>query len=167
MGASLGLIAFSRLRSKVSPTKNMRQPKYRSLITGILAIHTLYMMYTLYFGKPPNLFTWLNIPLTMSSKKIRAVLLARSGMGEGDALPEDMEELLTRLNTFDLRGYFVRFVPALGQHASSTRPHAIEPDSVRTQSKSVSGARPSQTTWRTPFPSSCCLTSRRPHSSEW
>ena len=88
-------------------------------------------------------------------------------MREEDALPEDMEDLLMRLNSFDLRGYFVRFVPALGPHVLSTRSHSIQLDLARTQSKSVSGARPSQTTWHTRSPSSCCLTSRRPHSSEW
>jgi len=117
LGATICLIAFSRRKPSPSPTQNIRQPKYRLLVTGILAVHTLYMIYTISFRKPPNLFTWLNLPFSMPSQKIRTALLARRGMREGDSLPEDMEDLLMRLNAFDLRDYFVRFVPALGWHA--------------------------------------------------
>lgn len=83
---------------------------YWPFITGILAIHTLYMIYILSFKRPPNLFARLHIPLSMPSQKIRTILLAKAGMREGDTLPEHIEELLMKLNTFDLRTYFVRFV---------------------------------------------------------
>jgi len=113
LGAIICLIAFARRGSAPAPTKNARQPKYRSFITGILALHTIYMIYTLSLKTPPNLFTRLHIPLSMPSQKIRAILLSRTGTREEDTLPEHIEELLTKLNTFDLRAYFVRFVPAL------------------------------------------------------
>jgi len=67
------------------------------------------MIYVLSFKTPPNLFTRLHIPLSMPSQKIRATLLARMDTSDDDALPEHIEELLTRLNTFDLRTSFVRF----------------------------------------------------------
>ena len=110
LGATICLIAFARQRPTPAPAKDARQPMYWPLITGILAIHTLYMIYILSFRKPPNVFERLHIPLSTSSQKIRATLLARAGMGEGDALPEHIEELLMKLNTFDLRTYFVRSV---------------------------------------------------------
>lgn len=113
LGAVVCIIAFAYRGSTPAPTKNLRQPKYWPLITGILAIHTLYMLYALSFKPPPNLFTRLHLPLSMPSHKIRATLLARAGMSEGDVLPEHIEELLARLNTFDLRTYFIRFVSAL------------------------------------------------------
>jgi len=110
LGATICLIAFARHTRSPLPTKNARQPRHRPLITVILAMHTLYMMYILSFKTPPNLFTRLHLPLSMPSEKIRAVLLSRGG---GDTLPEHIEELLMKLNTSDLRTYFVRSVPAL------------------------------------------------------
>jgi hypothetical protein len=113
LGAVVSLIAFAYRGSTSAPAKDMRQPKYWPLITGLLAIHTLYMIHTISFKTPPNLFTELHLPLSMPSHKIRATLLARTGISGDDVLPEHIEDLLTRLNTYDLRTYFVRFVPAL------------------------------------------------------
>ena len=110
LAATICSIAFARRTTTPSPTNNARQPKYRLLITGILVIHTLYMIYTLSFGRPQNLFTRLNLPISTPSQKIRAVLLARVGMREEQTLPDDIEELLARLNPLDLRAYFVRSV---------------------------------------------------------
>ncbi|KAF9788143.1 hypothetical protein BJ322DRAFT_609118 [Thelephora terrestris] len=109
LGAVVSLIAFAYRGSIPAPAKNMRQPKYWPLITGLLAIHTLYMIHTISFKTPPNLFTELHLPLSMPSHKIRATLLARTGISGDDVLPEHIEDLLTRLNTYDLRTYFVRF----------------------------------------------------------
>lgn len=110
LGATVCLVVFARRAHYPAPAKNARQPKYRPLITAILAIHTLYMMYILSFKTPPNLFTRLHLPLSMPSERIRAILLSR---GEGNTLPEHIEELLMKLNTSDLRTYFVRSVSAL------------------------------------------------------
>ena len=110
MGATICLIAFARRRHSPVLTKDARQPKYWPFITAILAIHTLYMIYVLSFKTPPNLFTRLHLPLSMPSERIRAILLSRR---EEDTLPEHIEDLLMKLNTSDLRTYFVRFVPAL------------------------------------------------------
>ena len=108
LGATVCLIVFAYRGSTPVSTEDARQPRYRSLVTGILAIHTLYMIYILSFKTPPNLFTRLHLPLSMPSQKIRAVLLARMDTSDDGVLPEHIEELLTRLNTFDLRTSFVR-----------------------------------------------------------
>lgn len=113
LGATVCLVAFAYRGSIAASTKDARQPKCWSLITGILAIHTLYMIYILSFETPPNLFTRLHLPLSMSSQKIRAALLARMDTSDDDTLPERIEELLARLNSFDLRTSFVRLVPTL------------------------------------------------------
>ena len=110
LGAIVCLIAFTYRGSIPTPTNNARQPKYWQFITGILAVHTLYMIYILSFKTPPNLFTRLHLPLSMPSNKIRATLVARTRMAEDGALPERIEELLTKLNTFDVRTCFVRSV---------------------------------------------------------
>ena len=113
LGAIVSLIVFAYRRSTPASTKDGLQPKYWSIVTGILAIHTLYMIYILSFQVPPNLFTRLHIPLSMPSQRIRAALLAKMDTGNGDVLPEYIEELLMRLNTFDLRISFVRLVLTL------------------------------------------------------
>jgi hypothetical protein len=108
LGAVVSLVAFA-YRGSSPATKNARQPKYRPFVTGLLAMHTIYMIYIISFKTPPNLFTRLHLPVSMPSQQIRATLLT---MSQDDALPEHIEELLTRLNTYDLRIYFVRFAPA-------------------------------------------------------
>lgn len=113
LGAVVCLVAFAYQRSTPAPTKNARQQKYWPLITGILAVHTLYMIYILSLKTPPNLFIRLHLPLSTSSQKIRDTLLARTRTSGDSTLPEHIEELLTRLDTFDVRTYFVRLVPAL------------------------------------------------------
>lgn len=109
LGAVVCLVAFAYRRPTPAPTKNARQPKYWPLITGILAMHTLYILYILSFKTPPNLFTRLHLPLSTPSQKIRDTLLARTRTSGDSTLPEHIEELLTRLNTFDVRTYLVRF----------------------------------------------------------
>lgn len=71
------------------------------------------MVYVFSFKTPPNLFARLHIPLSMPSERIRAILLSRTGERGEDTLPDHIEELLMKLNTSDLRTYFVRSVPAL------------------------------------------------------
>ena len=110
LAATVSLALFAYRGSTPAFTKDARQPKYWSLLTGIVAIHTLYMIYIVSFHTPPNLFTRLHIPLSMPSQRIRTALLARMDTNDADALPEHIEELLTRLNTFDLRTSFVRLV---------------------------------------------------------
>jgi hypothetical protein len=165
LGATICLIAFARRKPAPASAKDARQPMYRPIVTGILAVHTLYMIYLLSLRAPPNLFTRLHIPLSMPSQKIRATLLARTGRGEEDTLPEHIEELLMKLNTFDLRAYFVRFVPTFGLRVI---PISLDqPGSARTQFRNVNGARPSQSMRRIRSPSLYSPTSRRPRSSEW
>lgn len=113
LGATVCLIVFARRRRSPALAKNARQPKYWPFVTTILALHTLYMIYILSFKTPPNLFTRLHLPLSMPSERIRAILLSRTGVAESDTLPEQIEDLLMKLNTSDFRTYFVRFVPAL------------------------------------------------------
>ncbi|KIM71348.1 hypothetical protein PILCRDRAFT_54875, partial [Piloderma croceum F 1598] len=73
--------------------------------------HTLYILYILLVKTPPNIFTRLHIPLTMSSDKIRAELLKHSSVESGPApgLPKHLETLLKRLSSFDARNIYVRF----------------------------------------------------------
>ena len=121
LGATICVVLFARRNRSPAPTKDARQPKYWELITTILAIHTLYMMYILSFKTPPNLFVRLHLPLSMPSERIRAMILSRVGITGEDTLPEHIEELLMKLNTSDLRTYFVRFVLALSIRPLLTR----------------------------------------------
>ena len=165
LGATVCLVVFARRRHAPAPAKNARKSKHWPLITATLAIHTLYMIYTLSFKAPPNLFARLHLPLSMPSQRIRAMLLSRTGMREEDYLPEHIEELLMRLNTSDLRTYFVRSVIVLPTHVRSTLIPFNRLGSAKRRYKSVSGAQPSQTMRHTHSPQSCYPTSRKQHSS--
>lgn len=113
LGVIVCLVVFAYRGTTPAVAKHARPPKHRLFTTVILAVHTIYMAYILSFDTPSNLFAQLHLPLSMSPQRVRAILLARGETGGVDALPEHIEELLTRLSTFDLKVYFVRFVPVL------------------------------------------------------
>jgi hypothetical protein len=51
-------------------------------------------------------FSSFGIPLTTANDKIRAALIARAG---GEKLPENIQDLLTKLGSFEVRTFYVRF----------------------------------------------------------
>jgi hypothetical protein len=165
LGATVCLVVFAYRASTPASTKDALRPKYSSLVSGILVIHTLYMIYILSFKMPPNLFTRLHLPLSMPSQKIRTALLARMDTGGGDVLPENIEDLLMKLNTFDLRIFFVRLVLPCVINLQVAL--SDQPGSGRTRFKNASGVRPSQSTRHILSSPSFCLTSKRLPSSGW
>lgn len=81
------------------------EPWLRPYINIFLLLHSLYILHKLIVSPPPNMFTSLDIPLSTSTDKIRAILTQYSGTGD---LPAPLETLLKRLANFDMRGLFVR-----------------------------------------------------------
>jgi len=82
--------------------------RFPNLFNLFVLLHTFYILFTLLFKPPPNLFKRLHIPLTTSSDQIRALLLKHAGV-DSVVLPKHLETLLTRLSSFDARNIFVRF----------------------------------------------------------
>ncbi|KAH9943561.1 hypothetical protein B0H21DRAFT_892786 [Amylocystis lapponica] len=95
-----------------------RQPPdapYRTQLSLLLVAHTLYIIYSLLFFWPPNIFQRLRLPLNAPTEKVRSLLLERAGLGADATLPKPLETLLTRLSSFDMRTLYVRFGQAVVQ----------------------------------------------------
>src|SRR5262245_2494115 len=72
----------------------------RRLLDVLVLLHTLYILHTILLNHPPNVFSSFGISLTTSNDKIRAALIARAG---GEKLPENIQDLLTKLGSFEVR----------------------------------------------------------------
>ena len=77
----------------------------RSLSFLVLA-HSAYILWAVFFDAPSNIFTALDLPLTTSPLAMR---LRLSSFALDDDLPPKTEALLARLQSIDVRGYYVRF----------------------------------------------------------
>jgi len=102
----LALVSFAVFMYRKSGGDKVRS-EFRSYTTSFVVLHTIYIIYVLCFFRPPNLFTRLHIPLSTPSERIRSLILKRANLSDG--LPDHLEELLTRLSSFDLRTFYIRF----------------------------------------------------------
>ena len=90
---------------------------YEPYLTILVALHTLYILYTLILCWPVNLFSRLHIPLNASPDTIRSTIIRRAGLDANAHLPKSLEALLTRLSSFEMRTLYVRFcLPPLASH---------------------------------------------------
>ncbi|KAI0088903.1 hypothetical protein BDY19DRAFT_855738, partial [Irpex rosettiformis] len=85
------------------------QAPFRDALTIFVTLHTLYIIYVITLQAPPNLFRTLNLPLNAHPDKIRSTILQKAGLPSNATLPKHMENLLTRLSSFDGRSVYVRF----------------------------------------------------------
>ena len=74
------------------------------LVWIVLILHTLYVVNTL-LTPSPNLFTALSIPVNSPTNAIRAAL-QRSAQAP---LPDYLNALLLRLDSFELRSLYIRY----------------------------------------------------------
>ncbi|KAA1476111.1 hypothetical protein DENSPDRAFT_826911 [Dentipellis sp. KUC8613] len=70
-----------------------------------VVLHTLYMLHTLSFTRPPNIFTQLDLPLGAPISQVRHRVSKTLG---GEVTPS-FETLLTRLASFDIRTALARY----------------------------------------------------------
>lgn len=84
------------------------QAPFRDVLTLFVLLHTLYIVYVITLQSPPNLFRSLNIPLNAHPDTIRSTILKKAGLPLNATLPKPMENLLTRLSSFDGRSTYVR-----------------------------------------------------------
>lgn len=75
-------------------------------LSYLVYAHSSYILYTVFFDAPSNIFTALDLPLTTSPLAMRLKL---SSFAPDDELPPKTEALLARLQSIDVRGYYVRF----------------------------------------------------------
>ncbi|KAK0215640.1 hypothetical protein IW262DRAFT_228005 [Armillaria fumosa] len=89
------------LRLNWSTTSRLRRG-----ISCFLLLHSIFLAYSLIVLPPPNIFTALNVPLSMPADSIRSLLLKNSDESE---LPRAIEQLLRRMGSFETRTLYVRF----------------------------------------------------------
>jgi len=91
----------------------LQETSYRQLFNAIVILHTIYILYVITLLWPPNIFSRLNIPLTMPSDSIRSLLLTKATAIADEfeiaTLPKPLDTLLTRLSSFEMRTLYVRF----------------------------------------------------------
>ncbi|KAL0070144.1 hypothetical protein AAF712_002633 [Marasmius tenuissimus] len=85
----------------------------RTINTNLLLFHTLFILHRLILLSPPNIFSLLNLSLGTPADAIRSLLLVAS---EDGTLPEQIERLLKRLASAEMRVLYVKF----GHEALST-----------------------------------------------
>lgn len=76
------------------------------LLTALVILHSLYILFTIIFDNPSNIFSSLQISLATASPVIRQSLLAYT---PNSTLPPAIQVLLARLQSFDARVIYVRF----------------------------------------------------------
>lgn len=107
-----GPFLFKQLRAarreEAADDDEPRKRSGRPLISLLLLLNSIYILYHLLLEPPPNLFTSLRIPFTTPAPTIRALLLQRTDPPT-DFLPPQMELLLTKLASFEVRTMYSRF----------------------------------------------------------
>ena len=82
----------------------------RHIISALVLSNAVYSLYCALLP-PPNVFSDLRIPITTPTKKIRALLLRRT-QRQINVLPEDLEMLITKLESSEVRMLYARLVVA-------------------------------------------------------
>jgi hypothetical protein len=111
--STIMISAWAYLTRRLHPFHSNLETPYASFhawLNIFVLLHTLCILCILLVKTPPNIFTRLHIPLTMSSDKIRTELLKHASVDSVPAgLPKHLETLLKRLSSFDARNIYVRF----------------------------------------------------------
>jgi len=119
---TVALMAFSNVLPRVvyamrmnqshqpgSDSRPQSQPQasFLTFLRWILILHSFYISQTIFFHRPANLFTQLNLPFIAPSPLLREALLAKHPANI--RLPDTTEALLLRLQSLDARSLYVRF----------------------------------------------------------
>ncbi|KAG8997409.1 hypothetical protein FRB94_007686 [Tulasnella sp. JGI-2019a] len=100
------------LQLQQQPGKESLTPTLKFILVCLI-IHELWIAWEMYYDRPTNIFTTLNMPITTLVSKLRREILEALGTQD---LPSHLEFLLSRLQSFDARTYYVRF----GHHVVTT-----------------------------------------------
>jgi len=101
-----GRSLYEAMTNRNPPAIPPKQSRLLQYLAILVLLHSAYILYVILFDAPSNVFTTLNVPLTAPTSILHAKLAANS---LDDNLPPQTEALLTRLQSFDVRGYYVRF----------------------------------------------------------
>jgi hypothetical protein len=81
----------------------------RRVISVLVLANAIYIIYSLLLRPSPNVFSDLRIPFTTPAQTIRALMLQRTEP-HVDHLPMDMETLLAKFESFEVRTMYARHV---------------------------------------------------------
>ena len=128
-----GPFLFKQLRAarreEAADDDEPRQRSGRPLISLLLLLNSIYILYRLLLEPPPNLFASLRIPFTTPAPTIRALLLQRADP-PADFLSPQMELLLTKLASFEVRTMYSRCVQPRHHHSPNSRSAGLDTTSL-------------------------------------
>jgi hypothetical protein len=81
----------------------------RRVVSVLVLANAIYIIYSLLLRPSPNVFSDLRIPFTTPAQTIRALMLQRTEP-HIDHLPVDMETLLAKFESFEVRTMYARHV---------------------------------------------------------
>ena len=83
--------------------------RLRSLLWWLIVLNMLYIAYNFFVHPPKNIFNALRVPFTIPAPMLRAILVQHT-QPPREALPLPLENLLTRMASFEVRTFYVRWV---------------------------------------------------------
>lgn len=89
----------------VAQPKAPSDSPWRKALSVVLVFHSAFMLYRVLVEPPTNIFTRLHAPLGVNVDRLRAYL---SGVSDTGVLPDNVEALLSRLSSFEVRTLYVR-----------------------------------------------------------
>lgn len=101
-----GRSVFEAITNKQHLAAPPQQTRLLKGLAVLVLLHSAYILYVIFFDAPPNIFTTLNVPLITPTSILREKLAAYT---LEDKLPPQTEAILTRLQSIDVRGFYVRF----------------------------------------------------------
>jgi len=85
------------------PTRSRLRP----FLSWLIVLNMLYTAYNFFVHPPKNIFNALRVPFTIPAPKLRAIL-AQHTVPPRETLPLPLENLLTRMGSFEVRTFYVR-----------------------------------------------------------
>lgn len=86
------------------PTRSRLRP----FLSWLIVLNTLYTAYNFFVHPTKNIFDALRVPFTIPAPKLRAILVQHM-VPPRETLPLPLESLLTRLASFEVRTFYVRW----------------------------------------------------------
>ena len=81
--------------------------RLRRILSWLIVVNMLYTAYSLFVHPPKNIFNALRVPFTIPAPKLRAILVQHT-LPPRETLPLALENLLTRMASFEVRTFYVR-----------------------------------------------------------
>lgn len=85
----------------------LTRSRLRPLLSWLIVLNMLYTAYNFFVHPPKNIFDALRVPFTIPAPKLREILVQHT-LPPRETLPLPLENLLTRMASFEVRTFYVR-----------------------------------------------------------